>query len=203
MIKKTLFILSMLSSFQGTYLSASIAPKSLKTKKTSCKELIKDLEKKHGIPDNLLHAIAHVESKIHPWAVNAQGKSRFFSTKEQAVHFAQSLKQKKVKNIGVGCMQINLTSHGNKFKSLSDAFEPTNNIAYSAKLLKSLYDRFGTWQRAVEFYHTANPRYHVAYRARVYRVWNKAEGLPDSEKVIKNRLKVGFGPGIGIKNRLD
>ncbi|CAO5683113.1 MAG: hypothetical protein HEEMFOPI_00850 [Holosporales bacterium] len=203
MIKQSIFIFLSSIIFQNACFCASIANKKLIKHSASCRDVIKNLEKTYGIPDNLLYAIAHVESKIHPWAVNAQGKSRFFQTKDQAVHFAQSLKRKNVKNIGVGCMQINLSSHGKKFKSLSDAFDPHQNIAYSAKFLKSLYDRFGSWERAVEFYHTANPLYNAPYRARVYRVWNKVEGVTNPDAVIKNRIKVGFGPGMGIKNRLD
>ena len=204
MIKK-IIILSSLIAQNELYCAISPA-KSIKIKPanvTDCKSIIKDLEKKYNIPDNLLFSIAQVESKLHPWAVNAQGKSRFFKSKEQAVHFAQGLKQKKVKNIGVGCMQINLSAHGRKFGSLNDAFDPSVNITYSAKLLKSLHDRFGDWKRAVELYHTANPHYHVPYRARVYRVWHKIQGLPDIQQVSKNRLKIGFGPGVGIGNKLD
>jgi hypothetical protein len=205
MIKNFIIISSFICA-QGALHAALSPSQNIKTKSASvsdCKSIIKELEKKYNIPDNLLYSIAHVESKLHPWAVNAQGKSRFFKSKEQAVHHAQALRQKKVKNIGVGCMQINLSAHGLKFQSLSDAFDPSHNIAYSAKLLKSLHDRFGDWQKAVEFYHTANPHYHVPYRARVYRIWNKVQGLPDFQKTAKNRLKIGSGPGVGIGNRLD
>jgi soluble lytic murein transglycosylase-like protein len=72
-------------------------------------------------------------------------------------------------------MQINLSAHGKKFKSIADAFDPAFNIEYSAKLLKSLYNRFGDWKKAVEYYHTANPRFHIPYGNRVYRIWYKMQ----------------------------
>lgn len=188
-------------SFIGVQASV-VAPTHIKKADKSCQQIVLESEQKYQIPDELLLSVARVESKLHPWAVNAQGKSRFFKTKKEAVNHVQNLKKKNVKNIGVGCMQINLSAHGKKFKSLEAAFEPENNIAYGAKLIRSLYDRFGEWDTAVRYYHTANPKYNNAYKARVYRIWNGIKSSP-SNAVQKDRLKIGFGPGMGIGNRLS
>lgn len=186
------FILSV-----GLLNASVIAPAHVKNTKVDCAQIIKKHEAQHNIPDQLLGAIAHVESKQHPWAVNAQGKSRFFKSKEAAVAHVDTLKKKKVKNIGVGCMQINLSAH--KFKSLDIALDPENNIAYAAKLIRRLYDQYGSWDVAVRYYHTSNPKYNQAYKARVYRVWN---GKIQTKKPSPDRVKIGFGPGVGIGNKL-
>lgn len=181
----------------GLAQASVIAPAHVKNAKIDCAHIIKKHEKMYQIPDQLLCAIAQVESKQHPWAVNARGKSHFFKSKEAAVQHVSILRKKKIKNIGVGCMQINLSAH--KFKSLDAAFDPENNIAYAAKMIRRLYDQYGSWDVAVKYYHTSNPKYNQAYKTRVYRIWN---GKDQAKQTSSNRLKVGFGPGVGIGNNL-
>ncbi len=181
---------------------------------TNCKELISHFEKVHNIPEKLLLAIATVESKKSPWAVNAQKKSRFFSTKEAAVQHIQKLKAKGVKNINIGCMQINLQSHGPKFNNIGDILTPYNNIAYAAKLMKILYAQHGSWETAVKYYHSSSSVYHTTYKHKVYSAWANTKGesyeMPTSEtvswsnsepsttKIKRPLVKIVMGPGAGV-----
>jgi soluble lytic murein transglycosylase-like protein len=142
--------------------------------------LLSSVESMFRIPQHLLMAVAFVESKWHPWAVNAQGRASYFDTKEEAVRFVQKLQRNNVKNIGVGYMQINLSIHGRRFKSLADAFDPEKNIAFGAKLIQSHYKKFDSWEAAVRYYHTANKKYNVPYRNRVYKVWGKIKETIES-----------------------
>lgn len=181
---------------------------------TNCKELISHFEKMYNIPEKLLLAIATVESKKSPWAVNAQKKSRFFSTKEAAVQHIQKLKEKGVKNINIGCMQINLQSHGRKFNNIGDILTPYNNIAYAAKLMKMLHAHYGSWEEAVKYYHSSSTAYHTTYMHKVYSAWASTKGesyqMPASETINwtdgastttqpkRPLVKVVMGPGAGV-----
>ena len=179
---------------------------------TNCKELISYFEKLHNIPENLLLAISKVESKHSPWAVNAQRKSRFFSTKEAAIQHIQKLQAKGVKNINIGCMQINLQTRGRKFKDIGDILTPYNNIAYAAKLMKVLYAQYGSWEEAVKYYHSSSSVHNVTYKHKVYTAWAHTKGesyqIP-SETINWNNqpsmqpkqplVKVVFGPGAGVQ----
>lgn len=142
-----------------------------------CVSLIKKIEHEMGIPKDLLHSIAYVESRLRPYAVHAKGKSQYFDNKADAVSFVNAMKKRGFKNIDVGCMQINLMAHGKKFVSVEQALDPETNILYAAKLIKAFKKRFGNWGKAVKYYHTANPKYHNDYHARVYKVYGNAQSV--------------------------
>ncbi len=218
MNKKTVFLVAALAAFSFQSYGSIARPKTQNSNlkdSLNCATLIEHFEKKYDIPHKLLWAIARVESKERPWAVYARGRSHFFSSKESAVAHVEKLKAKGAKNINVGCMQINLQSHGGKFKTLSEAFMPYTNIEYAAKLMKRLYNQYGSWEEAVRYYHSASSVFNVAYKHRVYSHWADAKGevytgYNDSDESSLNSektpfFKVGFGPGIGIskKNTLD
>ncbi|TGW14950.1 lytic transglycosylase domain-containing protein [bacterium NHP-B] len=144
-----------------------------------CVLFIEQEEKRQGIPDKLLVAMAHVESGIFvaakrypwPWSVNVAGKSYSFSTRRAAVHFVRQKQKQGLRNIDVGCMQINLYHHGHVFRSLEEAFDPRINIRYGGTLLKKLYGRSGSWDQAVAFYHSKTPHYYRPYQQKVFRHW--------------------------------
>jgi hypothetical protein len=176
-----------------------------------CHALIKKMEREHDIPDNLLAAVATVESRKKPWAVNARGRSRFFSTKEDALTFIHQQKNKGVKHIYVGCMQICLKTHGPKFKDIEHLLTPYHNIEYAAKLLKKLYQRFGSWESAVMHYNASSRR--ESYRNRVVALWNNpqalsmqqtscisdAAGVHPHEREKPKHVRIAFGPGVGVR----
>lgn len=142
-----------------------------------CVAIIRKIEQEIGIPRDLLHSIAYVESRLRPYAVHAKGKSHYFDNKDDAVEFVNAMKKRGFKNIDVGCMQINLMAHGKKFSSIEAALDPETNILYAAKLIKAFKKRFGSWEKAIKYYHTANPEYHEEYHARVYKVYGNARSV--------------------------
>ena len=77
-------------------------------------------------------------------------------------------------SVDVGCMQVNLMHHPDAFASLRQAFDPATNVAYGARFLTALHDETGSWDRAVERYHSAEPGVGEAYRERVYANWQAA-----------------------------
>ena len=124
-------------------------------------------EKEYNIKTNLLQTIASVESGrwnakagrrvAWPWTVHANGKGRYYKTKAEAVAAVQALQDRGIRNIDVGCMQINLAYHG-------DAFD----AAYSAQFLRQLYKRNKQdWTKTAMHYHSRNLRQGTNYKNRL------------------------------------
>ncbi len=146
-----------------------------------CAAAIDRQEARHKIPNKLLQAISMVESgrwdpktrsKIAwPWTVTANGKGRYFPTKQAAIAHVMKLKGQGIRVIDVGCMQVNLHYHPDAFKSLSAAFDPKRNADYAAKFLTRLKREHRSWRKAVQHYHSATPAKRVPYQNKVYAAW--------------------------------
>jgi hypothetical protein len=151
--------------------------------KKICSETISRHERAERIPGQLLSAVSLAESgrwdkanRAHfawPWTVTAGGKGRFFATKAKAIAQVRRLQSRGVRNIDVGCMQINLMWHDTAFATLDDAFDPDMNVAYAARLLRRLNDARRSWTMAVGLYHSSSRSRHFRYRRKVLRFWNK------------------------------
>jgi hypothetical protein len=147
-----------------------------------CASEVSKAERAYGIPPQLLDAISLVESGRYdaeskavlawPWTVMAEGEGRYFPTKADAVAEVKKLKARGVKNIDVGCMQVNLMYHGTAFGSLEDAFEPASNVGYAARFLKGLFGSTNHWPTAASYYHSQTPSLAATYREKLMRVWN-------------------------------
>ena len=151
----------------------------------ACAIQIAKEERAHGIPTNLMQAIAKVESgkKVSggkfvawPWTVNAKGKSYYYQTKAEAVREVKKLQKQGVRSIDVGCMQINLRHHPDAFKNIEAAFDPRQNVAYAASHLKALHDRFD-WETAVKYYHSTNPKRHNPYHTKVLAMLDEKQAV--------------------------
>lgn len=147
-----------------------------------CAEPIRRHERAGRIPDQLLAAMALAESGrwdktasasfAWPWTVTAEGKGQFLATKSEAIAHVQRLRARGVRNIDVGCMQINLMHHPEAFSDLEQALDPEANVAYATSFLTQLFDKHRSWIAAVGHYHSATPEYHMRYRQKVTKLWN-------------------------------
>jgi hypothetical protein len=147
-----------------------------------CAEPIRHHEREAGIPNQLLAAVARAESgrwdKVDaasfawPWTVTAEDKGQFFASKEDAIEQVKRLRGRGVRNIDVGCMQINLLHHPNAFADLDEAFDPQANVAYATGFLKQLFEQKRSWITAVGNYHSATPEFHFRYREKVMKLWS-------------------------------
>lgn len=143
-------------------------------------------EGQYGIPARLLESISIVESGRYvrdrkatlawPWTVTAEGDGKYFPTKAEAVAEVRRLKARGVKNIDVGCMQVNLYYHPDAFDSLDEAFDPSANVGYAARFLKGLFDATRHWVTAASYYHSQTPHLAATYRDRLMKVWNGPAG---------------------------
>ena len=144
-----------------------------------CARLTAAAERSHGLPAHLLSAISQVESgRWHalsgavlawPWTVTAGGKGRFLPSQQAAIAEVERLEAAGVRNIDVGCMQVNLLHHPKAFESLAAAFDPARNVAYATRFLIELKAQWGSWTRAVGNYHSNTPALSGRYRLKVFR----------------------------------
>jgi hypothetical protein len=159
-----------------------------------CESEIVKAERMLGIPNRLLLAIGTVESgrsssgnkkRPWPWTICANGHGYYFSTKNAAVAAVKKLIFRGVKNIDVGCMQVNLMHHSKAFKTLEEAFTPKCNVRYGAKYLLTLRQTYQTWTNAVGYYHSKAEKYYKPYCNLVYNEWKKV-----SNRVINEAPRV-------------
>ena len=142
-----------------------------------CRAAAAYVEKKYGIPPQLLSAIALTETGTRrtditgrpvfmawPWTINVEGRGYFFPDKAAAVARVRQLLAKGQRSIDVGCMQVNLKHHPHAFTSPERAFDPLSNVRYAAAFVSDLSDRTGSWSEAVGIYHSANPDRGDPYR---------------------------------------
>lgn len=138
---------------------------------TEISELILTAEKSEGIPSGLLAAIAKVESGVHKFAINLNGKSVFAASKEDALLQINKALDSGLTNIDIGVMQLNWRWHHWEFVDAEEMLEPASNIKYAASLLRSLYNKHGDWQSAVRYYHSATGIHHRKYSRKVVMCW--------------------------------
>ena len=172
---------------------------------TVCGRYVREAERALKVPDFLLRAISQVESgrwdkkrqakSAWPWTVMAEGRGRYLISKAAAIAEVKALKAKGVKNIDVGCMQVNLYYHPKAFDTLEEAFDPAQNVAYAAALLTKLKRENHSWTKAVGLYHSATPRFNGPYRKKVFQAWRKAQRAAAEDRRLAAREARDTGNG--------
>jgi len=167
----------------------------------SCRHAVTEAERRHKIPAGLLNAIALVESgrstgagsarTAWPWTIHSQGKGHWLDSRKDAVTKVEGLQAQGVKNIDVGCMQVNLKHHPDAFDSVHDAFTPAINAEYAAQFLKRLFKETRSWSRAASYYHSRTPERAKAYKKKVLAAWNGRAAAQRSAVKAQVRAKTG------------
>ncbi len=157
-----------------------------------CRQETARAETLRDLPPHLLAAIARTESgRWHagrseslawPWTVMAEGKGRFLPSKAAAIEEVRRLQARGVRNIDVGCMQVNLHHHPDAFESLEAAFDPAVNVAYAADFLVELRQEARSWTRAVGQYHSRQAIRGNSYRAKVFKAWRAERHRANRER---------------------
>ena len=152
-----------------------------------CPQAITAAERTQAIPKHLLSAIALAESgRKHPtlgkrlpwpWTVMAEGQGRYLANKQEAIAEVRELQSRGIRNIDVGCMQVNLYYHPEAFFSMEQAFDPASNVAYAGKFLRSLFADSGAWDEAAGRYHSATPGLKDPYRDKIVQIWNREQRM--------------------------
>ncbi|MDX1780305.1 MAG: hypothetical protein R3256_03205 [Thalassovita sp.] len=136
----------------------------------------------NGLPRDLMPAISRVETGLKqgdkgvrawPWTLNVQGKGYYFPTRAAALAKLREVLASGIRNVDVGCMQINYHWHSSNFGSIEEMMSPEANTAYAARFLTELRSRHGSWEAATSHYHSADDERGKAYLSRVSRVITK------------------------------
>lgn len=154
-------------------------------------------EQRNGIPAHLLAAISSAESgRWHnglglalpwPWTINVEGKGYYFNSKAEAIAQTNALLKRGARSIDVGCMQVNIKHHAGAFANLDDAFEPSKNVAYGAKFLRSNYDTLGDWVKATAAYHSRTPVYGQQYLGKIEKSWNRIVSKVQQARAVQGQ----------------
>jgi hypothetical protein len=173
-----------------------------------CSRHVEAAESILGLPPKILTAISLAESGRYskersatlawPWTVMAEGKGRYLPSREAAIAEVRGLKARGVRNIDVGCMQINLMYHGKAFDDVEQAFDPAFNVAYAAKYLMDLRSETNSWVRALSRYHSATPVHANRYRAKVLAIWRQARNDAYKQQVVELRASRNGAIGGGV-----
>ena len=177
----------------ATNAAARPAPPALPEPWGLCGAAIAAAERGAGMPAGLLGAVAKVETgrrapdgsvQPWPWSYNAAGDGRYAASNAEALQEVRAIQARGVRSIDIGCMQVNLLHHPDAFPSLEAGFDPTTNVAYAVRLLRSLHARTGDWHQAVALYHSATPERGLIYQQRVMAA------------LSGNRFVPGSAPGV-------
>ena len=146
-----------------------------------CRAALASAEARYRLPQGLLLAMALVESghtdpatdlvAPWPWTIQAGGHGYFFSSSAEAIREAKLLLKGGNGYIDVGCLQVDLYHHPEAFPSLEAAFDPTTNVDYAARYLRSLALARGSWLEAIAAYNAGAPAAGLAYLDKVLYLW--------------------------------
>lgn len=135
------------------------------------------------VPLGVLYAVALTETgrkgRLHPYALNIEGKPVFASSPQQALAEFHRARKAGKRLIDLGCMQVNHHYHGAEFASAAAMLDPAANVRYAARFLRELHKREGSWSMAVARYH-AGPDNDPAQKRYIC-------------AVIRNLVATGFG----------
>jgi hypothetical protein len=167
--------LPVVSSAQGPASPPEIPPASL------CRQQADAVEHAMGLPPGLLLAVGRVESgrsdpTSHdvlpwPWSVNDEGVDHVFASAFDAIAYVVAARGRGSRSLDVGCFQVNLQFHPDAFATVAAAFDPAANARYAGQLLSDLHAHSGSWETAVQLYHSATPWRGEAYRDLVLSRW--------------------------------
>lgn len=137
----------------------------------SCADLAEAAGARHGVPPGVMAAISLVETGRNgapwPWTLNEGGKGSHFDRREEALAALTEALARGVTNIDVGCMQLNHRWHSAGFDSPADMIDPVQNTRYAALFLLELKKRLGSWEKAIQHYHSADATRGAAYAQKV------------------------------------
>jgi hypothetical protein len=145
-----------------------------------------------GLPSGLLMAVALTETGRRvdgvltpwPWSINAAGEGIWLESRRSALEHVRGLRERGVRSIDVGCMQVNLMWHEGAFADLIVAFDPAANVDYAARYIKPLRAHAGDWLEAAGRYHSWNEGRAEAYLERLLVNWRAVRTRAEPRLVV-------------------
>ena len=167
----------------GSCCSQPVAESAQAGEAAACEREMARASAAYDIPLGVLYAVGLTETgrrgSLAPFALNIDGAPFFPPSLEAALRVFSEAKRNGARLIDIGCMQINHTFHGARFRSLIEMFEPRRNVDYAARFLRELRRHEPNWTLTVARYH-AGPHNDPAQRRYVC-------------AVVTNMVAAGFG----------
>ena len=179
-----------------------------------CRKLASLIEKKIKLPNKLLSSISLTETGYSkngtfapwPWTLNVNGKSEYFDTKkEMASHLHKKLSEN-ITNIDIGCMQINYIYHSKNFRNIDDMINPQLNVEYAGKFLIKLFKKYKSWNKAISYYHSSDPKRMRKYLEKVKRNWDlerQRRNFTNQKKEFSNTNNLNRKRILFFRKKLD
>jgi soluble lytic murein transglycosylase-like protein len=154
-----------------------------------CEAHIERASRHYAIPPGILLGIAMVESNFrlrpHPWAIAfLDGSPPVYAPSLAAARpYLRRADGRPRTDISIGCMQLNMAWHLKRVRTPEWGIDPEVNVWYAASFLRELYDRRGSWTRAViEYNGDTNPAARIRYACAVDSWMRRVYRLPISEQ---------------------
>lgn len=155
---------------------ALIAPATAAAEPTLCETAAQQAAAEFAVPLVLMQAIAMVETgrsqgagdlRPWPWTLNVNGDGHWFSNADQAATYLSTALAAGAGRVDVGCFQLNVRWHGDRFATPGAMLDPLANARHAAGFLAALQRETGDWLTAAGAYHSRRPDHAAAYRARI------------------------------------
>jgi hypothetical protein len=132
-----------------------------------CQPFLPQAERYYHLPAGLLQAIALTESgqdgEPYPWSLNIGGQAVAAPSYQAAARLLRDDQGRPRRDVAVGCMQIHMQYHLNRFVDPEWALHPRYNVWYAAEFLDRLRRRHGSMVAAVAHYHGSDPAAQAHY----------------------------------------
>ena len=189
----------------GAWGQAPVGPASAEL----CRIQADAVEHAMGLPPGLLLAVGRVESGRTdpasrdvlpwPWTVDDEGQDHVFGSAFDAIAYVVAARGRGSRSLDVGCFQVNLQFHPDAFATVAEAFDPAANARYAGHLLSDLHTRTGSWETAVQDYHSATPWRGEAYRDLVLSRWAETSLAPAAAPAAAIPLPLPVPPALATR----
>jgi hypothetical protein len=136
-----------------------------------CLPFLAPAEQYYHLPAGLLHAIALTESgqrgEPYPWALNIGGQPVIAPSYQAAASLLRQADGQPRRDVAIGCMQIHMQYHLNRFIEPEWALHPQYNVWYAALYLDGLRRQYGDILSAIAHYHASDRAAQRVYLCRV------------------------------------
>lgn len=120
-----------------------------------------------GINYKVLISVAYVESGLNPYAVNVDGKSYFFKSRESADRAVKRFIGE-YGSVDIGLMQVNYEIWGKYLNlSIKQLLNPKINILIGAYILRHYIRKYGLSWTTIGRYHSSAFRANYNYRRKI------------------------------------
>lgn len=115
----------------------------------------------------ILYGIALQESQMkfgdttlpYPWTLCVAGSPKRYGSYAATLQaLRRTVNERGIRNVDCGAMQVNWRWHSDKLGSFERALDPYPNLAVGAQILRTHFEREGSWMRAAALYHTGSDK---------------------------------------------